>query len=60
MISRAWYVRCDLCGNPADISTESAKHARRIARGEGFQRKRVAGKMLELCRSCLPDKKEQP
>lgn len=48
MISRACYVTCDHCGNPADISCSGAKDARRIARGEGFAR--VEGE--DLCPTC--------
>ncbi len=54
MISHAWYVTCDLCGDPSQISTESARVARKLAKQEGYGRRRVAGKMLDLCGICLP------
>lgn len=65
VIARAWYVRCDgpCGGNPAEISTESAKQARRYALQDGygyddtgeprvFARRRVGGKVLDLCPGC--------
>lgn len=39
-IARAWYVQCDRCGNPAEISVEGSKSARDYARVcNGFVRK---------------------
>lgn len=31
MIQKAWYVTCDKCGNPAEISTESRRESRNLA-----------------------------
>lgn len=52
-VAHAWYVMCDLCGNPAEISTESASHARKLAKTEGGDRRRVAGQMMDLCKPCV-------
>lgn len=41
MIARAWYVVCDLCGNPTEVDTAS-----------GFVRRRVRHEMLDLCPTC--------
>lgn len=38
MISRACYVRCDRCGDPAPIATDGAVYARRYAKEVGFLR----------------------
>lgn len=55
MISKACYVTCDNCGDPAGVSTEGAKLARAYARAEGFVRVRVMGKMVDLCVRCRPE-----
>lgn len=36
MIARAWYVRCDNCGNPGEVATDSAKQAKEYALAQGF------------------------
>ena len=36
MIARACYVTCDRCGDPAEVSTEGAKLARRYAKHVGY------------------------
>lgn len=36
MISRALYVTCDVCGDPAEVVVGNADEARRAARGGGF------------------------
>lgn len=52
-ISRAWYVSCDGCGDPAEVSTDSVAEARAIAVREGFYERTVAGgRKLWLCRLC--------
>jgi hypothetical protein len=52
-ISNAWYVRCDGCGDPTEISTTSAKEARTLARAYGgYRRKKVEGRMMDLCPGC--------
>lgn len=52
MIAKAWYVTCDLCGNPTEVNTESAAAARRDAKSNGFVRRRVRREMLDLCPAC--------
>lgn len=57
MIARACYVICDQCGNPAEISTEGANFARRLARAEGFSYEVVHGEHgstagRDLCGHC--------
>ena len=51
-LARAWYVRCDRCGNPAEISTEDGRNARMLARLDGFVRRRVDGRTTDLCKAC--------
>lgn len=52
-ISRACYVSCDNCGDPAPVVTEaSAVVARGAARAEGYVRQRVDGVMCDLCPAC--------
>lgn len=52
-ISKAWYVTCENCGNPATVSTESPANARVIARSDdGFVRRRVDGTLTDLCMAC--------
>lgn len=49
MISRACYVKCDGCGDPADVACWlGASEARELARGEGYIR--LDGK--DLCPRC--------
>ncbi len=51
MISRACYVQCDHCGDPAEIACiKGATEARAIAKLEGFGR--VQGR--DYCATCLP------
>lgn len=38
MIRRACYVTCDLCDDPAPISTEGHADARRLAKLDGWRR----------------------
>lgn len=46
MISRAWYVQCDRCGDPAPVSVEGAVSARHYAQAEaGFVRHQGPNKM---------------
>jgi hypothetical protein len=49
VIARAWYVRCDECGNPSEISTDSAKDAKAYARAQGYLVKRIDGRERWLC-----------
>lgn len=57
-ISRAAYVSCDDCGQPAEVVVVAthystlADEARSVARGEGFTRKNWCGRVLDLCRTC--------
>lgn len=48
-ISKACYVICDECGDPAEISTEGADMARSYAKAQGFVRVKRDGKMVDLC-----------
>lgn len=48
MISRACYVQCDQCGDPAEVSVEGAKLARQYARAQGYT---YSGR-LDLCPRC--------
>ena len=44
-IARAWYIRCDNCGNPAEVSTESGASARDYAQSfDGFIRRGRRGR----------------
>lgn len=45
-------VSCDRCGAPAQPVYGPAAAARAQARAEGFTRKRVDGKRLDLCAAC--------
>jgi hypothetical protein len=61
MIHKAWYVNCDRCHAPFEISTESARQARRIAEPEV---KRVrgdnSGEMEDVCFDCMtPEEQER-
>jgi hypothetical protein len=55
MISRASYVQCDRCGDPAQVSVEGAKGARAHARQEGFKRIAVDTGLRheDVCPRCL-------
>lgn len=48
-VSRAWYIRCDDCGDPAEISTDSAQEALIYANNQGFIRVERGGKAVDLC-----------
>lgn len=48
-ISRAWYVTCNVCRTPAEISTESSVAARQLALVEGFVRVKKDGRLVDLC-----------
>ena len=68
-IARAWYLICDSCGMPGEVSVHSARDARALALGETwpgmdadgqatylhrFFRIKVDGRMKDLCHECLP------
>jgi hypothetical protein len=53
-LERAHYVMCDLCGNPAEIVTDGAPAARKLAKAEGFIRRRIKGQVFDLCKQCAP------
>lgn len=52
MISKACYVQCDQCGDPAEISTEGSKMARRYARAQGY----TYNQGRDLCPRCQGEK----
>lgn len=52
-ISRAWYVSCDGCGDPAPINTWSAVGARATAQDAGYVRARRGTRMMDLCPRCV-------
>lgn len=49
MISKAWYVQCDICGDPAEIACFSAGEARLFAQNQGYRRI----KDKDFCPRCL-------
>lgn len=49
MISKASYVRCDHCGDPAPATIEGAVEARRVA---GVEASYVRYKRKDLCCAC--------
>ena len=62
MISRACYVQCDHCGDPAEVSCTNAKEARDFARQQGYKRVtvkrcdregRLLARQIDLCRGCF-------
>lgn len=62
MISRACYVQCDHCGDPAEVAVHGAKEARDFARKRGYKRVSVKrrsreGQLLarkaDLCSGCF-------
>jgi hypothetical protein len=49
MISKAWYVQCDSCGDPAPISCEGRKQALEYAKIEaGF----ISKEGKDICPRC--------
>lgn len=57
MISRACYIQCDRCGDPAEVSTEGAKTARAFARQQGYERLKrgltEGPRWEDVCPRCL-------
>jgi hypothetical protein len=53
MISQACYVQCDICGDPAEVSTEGYKVAREIAKYQGY----IYVNKKDICYKCQKDKK---
>ena len=57
-VSKAWYITCDNCGDPAAIDTKSPKAARQLARTvDGFTRRKVKDThddkhLADLCMAC--------
>jgi hypothetical protein len=72
MISRAYYVQCDHCGDPAEVSCTNAEEARDFARQQGYKRVtakrcdregRLLVRQTDLCRRCFDawkSKKSRP
>ena len=52
MISKACYVQCDECGDPAEVAVGGAKEAREFARQQGY----LTGRR-DLCPRCRTDDK---
>lgn len=50
MISKACYVQCDECGDPAEIAVNGAKEARELAWQQGY----LTGKR-DICPRCRTD-----
>lgn len=50
MISRACYVQCDRCGDPAPVSVEGAKIARAHARQVGYV---YTASKEDVCSRCI-------
>lgn len=55
MISKAWYVQCDRCLDPAPVSTNSRTEARLYARSEAgyiYKYNRDDKKHEDICPRC--------
>ena len=48
-IRTACYVGCDVCGDPAEITTRGAQDARNIASNDGWRRVKIDGKTRDVC-----------
>lgn len=51
MIAKACYVQCDLCGDPAEVSTDGSRLAREYARQQGY----IYVKRKDICPRCRTD-----
>lgn len=54
MISRAWYIKCDSCGAPAEIAVFSSKEAREFAEQQGF----IYADKKDICPICARKSEE--
>lgn len=52
-VRSAWYINCDNCGDPAEITTfGGATEARALASRQGYTRKKIDGRFVDLCPAC--------
>ncbi len=47
---------CDICGKEG-CDANSIRETRRIAKQDGWKRKKVMGEMLDICPACVKGKK---
>jgi len=51
-ISKQVTLKCDVCLGESDDSHWTAAEARRVAREEGWRRRTIGGRLLDVCSEC--------
>ena len=51
-ISKQITLKCDVCFGDSDEAHWTAAEARRVAREEGWRRRTIGGRLLDVCPEC--------
>lgn len=51
-ISKQITLRCDVCLAESDEAHWTAEEARRVAREDGWRRRTIGGRLLDVCTEC--------